>query len=82
MAEKKIGVITHFFDRLGVGIIKLDGVLKIGDKVRFQGGTTNFEQEVAEMQFEHKAIQGAKKGQEVGIKVNEKVREGDMVYIL
>jgi putative protease len=82
MADKKIGTITHLFDRIGVGIIKLDGKLKVGDKVRIQGGTTNFEQEISEIQLEHKSIPEGKKGQEVGVKVKEKVREGDSVYIL
>ncbi len=82
MADKKIGTITHFFDKISVGIIKLDGNLKVGDKVRIKGGTTNFEQEISEIQLEHKSIPGGKKGQELGVKVNEKVREGDIVYIL
>jgi putative protease len=82
MADKKIGTITHFFDKIGVGIFKLSGNLKVGDKVRIQGGTTNFEQEITEIQLEHKSIPEAKKGQEVGVKVNEKVREGDDIFIL
>jgi putative protease len=82
MADKKIGTITHFFDRISVGIIKLDGKLKVGDKVRIQGGTTNFEQEISEIQLEHESIPEGKKGQEVGVKVKEKVREGDGVYIM
>lgn len=82
MAEKKIGTITHFFDKISVGIIKLDGVLKIGDKVRIQGSKTNFEQEITEMQLEHEKIETAKKGQEIGVKVNEEVREGDSVFLL
>lgn len=82
MADKKIGTITHFFDRISVGIIKLDGKLKVGDRVRIQGGTTTFEQEISEIQLEHESIPEGKKGQEVGVKVKEKVRNGDGVYIL
>jgi len=82
MAEKKIGKITHFFDNISVGIIELEDQIKIGDKVRFQGSTTNFEQEITSMQYDHKDIQSAEKGQEVGIKTNDKVREGDEVYLI
>jgi putative protease len=82
MADKKIGIITHFFDKISVGIIKLDGKLKVGDKIRIEGGKTSFEQEVAEIQLEHASIPEGKKGQEVGIKVNEKVREGNKVFLL
>ena len=82
MPDKKIGTITHFFDRIGVGIIKLDGTLKAGDKIKIHGTTTDFEQEVSEIQLEHQSIPEGNKGQEVGIKVKDKVREGDSVYIL
>jgi putative protease len=82
MADKKIGIITHFFDKISVGIIKLDGKLKVGDKIRVEGGKTSFEQEISEIQLEHDSIPEGKKGQEIGVKVNEKVREGNTVYIL
>jgi len=82
MAEKKIGTITHFFDNISVGIIELEGSLKVGDKIRIQGATTSFEQEVGEMQFDHENIETAEAGKEVGIKVDQKVREGDEVYLL
>ncbi len=82
MADKKIGTITHFYDRIGVGIIKLGDKLKVGDKIKVKGATTDFEQEVLELQYDHKNIEEGKKGQEVGVKVNEKVRENDDVYIV
>ena len=79
MAEKKIGVITHYFDHLSVGIIKVTGSLRVGDQVHIKGHTTDFEQEIKEIQLDHKAIESAKKGQEIGIKVKDHVREGDEV---
>jgi len=82
MSEKKIGTITHFFDNISVGIIKLDDEIKIGDKVRFQGNTTNFDQEITEMQYDHEKIESADKGEEVGVKTNDIVREGDEVYLI
>ena len=79
MKEKKIGEVTHFFDHISVGIVKASGPIKVGDKVHFKGHTTDFEQEITEMQFDHKSIDSAKKGQEFGMKVKEQVREGDDV---
>lgn len=79
MAEKKLGVITHYFDHIGVGIVKASVSIKVGDKVHVLGHTTDFEQEIKEMQFDHKAIDEAKKGQEVGVKLAKLVREGDEV---
>jgi hypothetical protein len=32
------------------------------------------------MEIEHEAVEAAKKGQEVGLKVSERVRKGDRVY--
>lgn len=83
MAEKKvkpIGTVTHYYGNLGVAIIKFKRVFRAGEKVHFKGATTDFEEKVKSMQYDHKPIETAKKGQEVGIKVGDKVREGDEVY--
>lgn len=78
--EKPIGVVTHYFNHLSVAIVKLKKDLKKGEKVKFLGHTSDFEQEAAELQFDHKEIEVGKKGQEVGIKVKDQVREGDEVF--
>lgn len=78
--EKEIGKITHYFSNLSVGIIKLTDTLKVGDTVHIKGNTTDFTQDIKSMQIEHENIQEAKEGDSVGVKVNEKVREGDAVY--
>ena len=80
MAEEKLGEITHFFDKIQVAIIKLDKSLKKGDKVKIKGATTEIEETVDSMQVEHADIEEADKGDEVGIKVTGKVREGDEVF--
>ena len=78
--EKPIGVVTHHYGNLGVAIVKFNKAVKKGIKVCFCGATTDFDQVIDSMQYEHKDIDGAKKGQEVGIKVKGKVREGDEIY--
>lgn len=80
--EKKIGEVTHYFGHIPAGIIKLAGALKMGDKIRFKGATTDFTQEIGSMQVDHKDIDKAKKGDEVGVKVDERVREGDEVFLV
>jgi putative protease len=81
MAEQKpIGVVTHYFNHINVAIVKLAKEMKKGDAVKFVGHTTDFEQTIDEMQYDHKEIEGGKKGQEVGIKVKDHVREGDSVF--
>ncbi|MBN1162519.1 U32 family peptidase C-terminal domain-containing protein [Patescibacteria group bacterium] len=78
----KVGDVTHFYSNIGVAIVKLMDALKVGDEVQFLGNTTDFEQTVSEMQYDHKDIESAEAGQEVGIKVSEKVREGDEVNLV
>ena len=78
---KLIGEITHYFSNIEVCVIKLAGILKEGDTIRIIGGeNTDFTQEVKSMQIEHEQVQSAKKGDSVGLKVSEKVREGYKVY--
>ena len=81
MAEKKlIGTITHFFGGLSVAVIELKDNLKVGDKIIIEGATTSFEQPVNSMQIDRKDIKEAKKGDDIGMKVKDKVRPGDKVY--
>ena len=60
---------------------ELAAALKSGDTIRVKGKDTDFEQVISQMQFDHKDIEEAKKGQEVGIKLDNKVKEGDIVYL-
>lgn len=80
--NKEIGKITHFFDKIGVAVIEMTGKLKVGDKIRIKGNTTDFEQQVASMQIEHEKIKEAKKGDAIGMKVTDFVREHDKVYLV
>ena len=83
MAEKKetpIGVVSNYFSHVGVAAIKLEKSLKKGDKIKVSGGDIEFEQEVGSMQIHGKDVETAKKGDEIGIKINEKVRKGYRVF--
>lgn len=77
---QEIGKIAHFFSKINVAVIELNAPLSVGDKIRIQGPTTNFEQTVQSMQIEHNNVKTAKAGQSIGLKVNERVREKDTVY--
>lgn len=79
--EKPIGKIVHYYDKIKVAVLKLSAELKIGDEIRLVGGKeTDFQQKVDSMQVEHKPLKKAKKGQEVGLKTKEPVREGYQVF--
>ena len=81
MERKKVGEVFHFFGHIGVAAIRLtEGSLAIGDTVQIQGPTTNVEQTVDSLQIEHATVSTAGAGQEVGMKVRDRVREKDFVY--
>ena len=76
---KPIGKITHYYDKLGVAIVELTGTLKVGDKIKIEGGKNEFDQTVEEMQIDRKPVATAKAGDVVGLKVAGKIREGALV---
>ncbi len=81
MAEEKIGVIEHFFTHVSVAAVKMtDGELKVGDVIHIVGAHTDFKQEVKSMEIDRNPIEKVKTGDEVGIKVKDRVRENDVVY--
>jgi len=78
--EQLVGKITHYFGNIGVAVIELSDVLKVGDTIRVVGGETDFTQAVESMEVEHQKVQEAKPGDSVGLKVDQKIREGYKVY--
>ncbi|MAG07516.1 translation elongation factor-like protein [Candidatus Pacearchaeota archaeon] len=79
---KEIGTVTHFFDKVSVAVIELSVGLKVGDKIQIKGSTTDFTQKVASMQVEHEKLDKAKKGDAIGLKVKERVRPNDKVFLV
>ena len=83
MAEEiEIGKVTDYFARIEVAGIDLTQTLRVGDRIRLKGHTTDFEQVVASIQIEHESVEEAKAGDKIGIKVSERCRGGDTVYKL
>ena len=81
MEEKKVGFVSNYFSKISVAAVEItDGTISVGDTLHFLGHTTDCESRVSSMQIEHKSVTEAKKGDSVGIKVPEKVRENDTVY--
>lgn len=80
MAEELVGAITHYFPKPEVGVVKLTADLKVGEVLLFRGHTTEFQQEITSMQVEHENIESGAAGDEVAIKVDQRVRAGDEVY--
>ena len=80
MPEEEIGKVMDFFARPVVAGIDMTGSLKVGDTIHIKGHTTDIEMVVASMQIDNNNVTEAKKGDSVGIKVPDRVRDGDTVY--
>ena len=79
--EKLIGKITHFFKKINVAVLEItDDELVIGDTIHIKGHTSDFTQKISSMQVEHQEIEKAKKGDNIGLKVENPVHEHDEVY--
>ncbi|HKZ89102.1 MAG TPA: translation elongation factor-like protein [Thermoplasmata archaeon] len=81
MDRIKVGEVFHYFAKIGVAAIRLtDGDLAVGDTIQVQGPSTNVTDRVETMQIEHATVAKASRGQEVGVRVKDRVREKDLVY--
>jgi len=79
--DKPAGEVTHYYSNIGVAIVRFNQNMPTGKNVTFQGATTDFSQDLDSLEFNHKKIDVAPAGKEIGIKVKDKVREGDKVYL-
>jgi len=79
-AEKLVGRISHYYNRIGVAVIEVTDTIKVGDTIHIKGGIRDFEQTIDSMEIEHQKVEVATKGQSIGLQVIEKVRETDLVY--
>lgn len=78
--DVRVAKITHYYNRIGVAVLKLSGELSVGDTISILGHTTDFTQPVVSLEIEHEKVQSAGSGMEVALKVLEPVRRGDKVY--
>lgn len=77
---KKVGTVTHYYGQIGVVIIELLDGFVVGDTIKFKGHGKEFEQLVDSIQINHKPVEKARKGDVIGLKVNQEVAEGVEVY--
>jgi len=78
--ETIIGKVTHYYPKIGVAAIILEDHLTKGERIHIHGTREDFHQTVTSMEFDHASITEASKGLDVGIKVIQKVHEGDLVF--
>ena len=80
MDGKLIGTVMNYFEHVGVAAIELSESLKLGDTLRFIGEENDFTEVVDSIQIKGVKFSSAKKGDQVGIKISEKVGKGAKVY--
>ncbi len=81
MADEQVGVIVKFFAKPSVAALEVtNGTIKKGDLLKYKGHTTDFTEEIASMEIDNQSVDEVKPGDLVGVKVKERVREGDKVY--
>ncbi|MFH1183898.1 MAG: hypothetical protein V1755_02520 [Chloroflexota bacterium] len=80
MSGKRIGKVTHYFDHLSVAVLGLTDGIRVGDTLHFLGHSTDFKQEVASLQIEHESVDEAKPGQDVAMKVIQRVHPNDAIF--
>ena len=75
-----IGEITHYFAKIDVAVLRLTQPVSVGTQVHFVGANTDFTQEIDSMQIDHAAVEEVRPGDDVAVKVDQRVRAGDLVY--
>lgn len=81
MTEEQVGTVVKFFSKPSVAAVEVTGGgIKRGETLRFKGHTTEFTDVAASIELDNNPIEEAKAGNLIGIKVKERVREGDKVY--
>ena len=82
MKEKEVGIITHYFGKISVGIVQLNAPLKVGDTIHIKGTHDDFTQTIDSLQIEHETVESAQESDLVGIKVIQPVHPDDTVFIV
>lgn len=79
----QIGKVTHFYDKLGVAVVDVTSQsLNVGDTIKISGHDKEFTQTVESLQIEHEKVSKVKKGDSCGMKVDQPVKEGDVLYLV
>lgn len=78
-AEKVLGKVIHYYNHIGVAVVALKDTLHQGDVIRLKHGNQEFTQTASSMQVNHTPIRVARKGEEIGLKVDKVADEGTLI---
>lgn len=78
----QIGKITHYYDKIGVAVVEVvNQPIKLGDMVKISGHDNEFTQKITSLQVEHNQFNEVSPGQSCGVKMDQKVKPGDQLYL-
>jgi len=77
-----IGRIKRFFSKINVAEINADIDFTTGKEIIVQGQNTYFRQQLDSVEYQGKKVKEVKREQDVGIKLKERARKNDLIYIV
>ncbi len=80
MSGIRVGTVAHYFDHLNVAVLQLSEHIRVGETLHFLGHSTDFKQAIGSLQIEHRSVTEAKPGEDVAMKVEQRVRPNDSVF--
>lgn len=80
MSETLIGTVTHYYGHIEVAGLSVTAPLAVGETIHIVGSTTDFTQPVESMQIDHNAVNTVGPGDQIGLRVRDRVREHDQVF--
>jgi hypothetical protein len=73
-------VVTHWFPRASAAVVCLSHPIHRGDTIHVRGQHTDFVQQVESLALDGESVGEGLPSQEVGLRVEARVRRGDRVY--
>jgi hypothetical protein len=75
--QKTLGTLTHYYDKIKVGVIKLSSTLSVGDCIKFETlEGDEYEQVVESMEIDREPVFKAGKGKSIGLKLSRAPKIG------
>ncbi len=81
-ARKLVGVVTNFYPKVSVAAVRLAADARVGDEIIIEGRTSYSKQIIESIEKSGKRLERAGKGDVVGIKLKDKARKNDSVYVV
>lgn len=81
-SERSVGNVTHYYEKIGVAAVHLDGHLAVGDRIKFvsRNWVDLFEQDVTSIRIDDRPVASAESSQHITLTTTDRVAEGTRVF--